>query len=285
MESHTNVYIGLVDILGFSNISENLDRLGNEPSTAIISGMLDSLGRLVNRSKNSNITWIRLQDGYLCYSHENNIDYLEDIIKDCCYLISMALTQAIPLRCAFTQGDIKIAHPPEGGLSVFGSGFKILTKLEKALDWIGGFLYITNLNDPNKIIQKLIKTTHLVIEQNYSKAKQHFIAPFKKEKELKIKFNNNNSWFLNWHKLLHLSEEDIRKQIEGCFSAIPTFPSNSFREEDLERLEKLEKGIKEKQKNSFDFANYCRQLYNAANLMYHSKIDKGIDIGKINDHR
>lgn len=277
MESYTNVYIGLVDILGFSNISKNLDRLGDKPSTAIISRMLDFLGRLVHRSKNSNISWIRLQDGYLCYSHENNIDYLEDIIRDCCYLISMALTQTIPLRCAITQGDIKIGNPPDGGISVFGYGFENLVKLEKALTWMGGFLYIPNLNDPEKTLKKLIKTTHLVIEQKASKEDQHFTVPFKKGGELKIKFNNNNSWFLNWHKLLHSSEADVKKQIEGWFSA---FPIGS-----LKKDEKLEEEIKEKQKNSIEFANYCRQLYNAANLMYHSEIDKGIDIGKINDHR
>jgi len=269
MKSYSNVYIGFIDILGFSNMKKNLDRFGDEASTAIISKMFTSLEQIVQPFSTENMTWINVQDSFLCYSHDDSIDHLVKIIKDSCYLISMALTQSIPLRCAITQGDIQIET--EKGFRAFGSGFDLVMELEKIFNWMGGLVYIQNLNDPEKKINKLIETTHIVIEQNSTH--QCFKAPLNEKEKLSIVFNNNNSWFLNWHKLLHSSEEDVRKQIKGWFSQ---FHINSSKID-----EELGKEIIEKQEHSIAFANYCISLYEACLLIYHSKINREIDIGKI----
>lgn len=268
MKAYSNVYIGIVDILGYTDLESRLNRLGEEPSTELLSRMFNFLEGTINKFNDSHITWIRYGDGYVIYSHKNNIDSLSKIIKDCCYLISIALTQTIPLRIAITQGNIKIDNPPDG-LTVSGNGWSELINLEQALNWMGGFLYLSIFDGTHSnIIKELIQTTHLVKQQNNSLNNQHFKAPFKEGKET----NKKNSWFLNWHKLLHLPKEGLDQQIKNWWGSFPFSLNNN-------------KEVKEKQKNSIDFADYCRLLYEAANLIFYSEIDRKINIGKIDSYK
>ena len=269
METYTNVYIGIVDILGYTDNEKRLDKLGKQPSAEILSMLFRFLDSLIKGFNDSHITWIRYGDGYVFYSHEEKIDNLSKIIKACCRIISMALIDSIPLRIAITQGDIKIDNLPQGGTTVSGTGWGEFKKLEKALNWMGGFLYIPTYNGTHySTVQNLIQTTHLVIQQNYTPNNQHFKAPFKKGMET----NKERTWFLNWHKLLHESKNKVEQEIGYWWGKYVR--DNSINNS---------KDVKEKQKNSIDFVDYCLLLYEAANLIYHSEIDKRINIKEINN--
>ena len=91
MESYNNVYIGYVDILGYKNIERRLDPFGKEASAELISRILSFLDSLMEKFDDTQFTWKRYGDGYVLFSHNEEIDNLSKIIKNCCYLISMAL--------------------------------------------------------------------------------------------------------------------------------------------------------------------------------------------------
>ena len=183
-------------------------------------------------------------------------------------LIALALNGTIPLRLAITQGDIKIDEP-ERGATVSGPGWDRLRDLEKRLDWMGGFLYLPNYDGKHyPTVTNLVQTTYLIIQQNHAQNEQHFKAPFKQGKEL----DSERTWFLNWHKCLHLPKNKQDEQINNWwqnYGGCPTVNDGN--------------DVKRKQENSKIFGNYCRILYEAANLVYFSEIDKSIKIGDINN--
>jgi len=269
MKSYTNVFIGIVDILGYTETELRLDRLGKGPAEALLTSIFAFLDRWTKNfhDRYNSITWIRYGDGYIFYSLDENIDHLSRMIKHCCMLISMALNQSYPLRIAIIQGDIKVDNPP-GGTTVSGTGWGELRKLENALDWMGGLLYLPNYDGTHQsTVQTLIQTTFLVKQQNTSRSNQHFKAPFKEGKET----DKDKTWFLNWYKCLHEPKGKVDQQIKNWWANLPG-----------NLVIKCEE-VQKKQTNSIDFADYCRFLYEAANLMYHSGIDTKIKIGEIDN--
>ncbi|MFX1375702.1 MAG: hypothetical protein ACFFA0_07810, partial [Promethearchaeota archaeon] len=186
------------------------------------------------------------------------------MIKDCCMLIALSLNQSIPLRVAITQGDIKCSTSP-GRQTLSGSGWERLKELEGMLDWMGGFLYLPVYDGSHhSTIQKLIQTTFLVRQQH--SAKYHFIAPFQK-----TVLNEKYTWFLNWQKCLNLEKDPLDVQINHWWNRYSH--SNLINEYGE---------VRKKQNNTIIFADYCRLLREAANLLYFSEVDKTIPIGEIN---
>lgn len=266
MKSLTSVFIGIVDILGYSKAEEHIDKYGSEASAAIIKKIYDSLDNYVYSFEKDEIHWIRYGDGYVFYSESDDIENLELMIKDASKLIALEAINYIPLRIAITQGDIKIDESKQDGLSITGSGWNSLQKLEKALDWMGGWLYLPNYdNRHHPTVTKLISTTHLIIEQNHSNNEQHkFIAPFKTSNYMKDK-----AWFFNWQKVLHQQDQDNDNLINNWWISHTHTSINENSE------------VQKKQKNTIAFAHYCNTLYQSATLVYFSKINSDLKIESI----
>ncbi len=271
MKSYTNVFFGIVDILGYTNTELRLDSLGKQPAEALLRRIFTFLDRWTKSFHDTynDIIWNRYGDGYIFYSIDEKIDHLSKMIKNCCMLISMALNQFYPLRIAITQGDIKVDivdNPP--GVTVSGTGWGEIRKLESALDWMGGVLYLPIFNGSHyNTVQKLIQTTFLIKEQNTSRSNKHFKAPFKEGKNI----NKERTWFLNWDKCLHEPNVNVDQKIKNWWSSLPVNLDNESEE------------VQRKQTNSIYFADYCRFLYEAANLVYHSGININIDIEEIDN--
>jgi hypothetical protein len=194
MKNLNSVFIGIVDILGYSVAEKHIDQYGNQAASEILGGMYTFLDTQIASYNNKNsINWIRYGDGYVIYSDTDDINLLSTIIKDSINLIALSLNQSIPLRIAITQGDIKIIDTRQNGLSITGSGWNTLLDLEKSLDWMGGWVYLPNYeNKHHQTITDLIGTTHLVIQQtNSSEDSKNFTAPFKEGKV----YLNDKAWF------------------------------------------------------------------------------------------
>ncbi len=119
------------------------------------------------------------------------------------------------MRIAITQDTLNVDQP-ESGLTITGSGWGKLTTLESSMNWMGGILYLPNYDGTHhETVQNLVKTTHLVKEQN-SVPEVSFTAPIKKTHKLL----NGKSWFLNWYKILRQPKRDVDISIENWWSQI-----------------------------------------------------------------
>jgi hypothetical protein len=270
MKNLISVFIGIVDILGYSEAEKHIDQYGKQASSQILGEMykfLDTKISVYNRK--DDIHWIRYGDGYVFYSDTDEINLLSAIIKDAINLIALSLNKSIPLRIAITQGDLKIIDTQQNGLSITGSGWNTLLNLEKSLDWMGGWVYLPNYdNNHHQTITDLIRTTHLIIQQtNFSEAKHNFTAPFKEGK----KYSKDKTWFLNWQKVLHQENSSNDRLIDNWWQEYTHVNIND--NQDVQR----------KQKNSKDFAHYCNILYQSAKLTYFSKVSDNLKIEKIMD--
>jgi hypothetical protein len=267
MEIYSNAFIGIVDILGYGKLETRLKEYGIDPSIAIITQIFSFLDNIVDRlQKNTNITWNRYGDGYVCYSKDSDIENLCEMVKRNCMLIALSLNQSIPLRIAITQNTISV-DITMNGLTISGQGWDVLIEIEKSLDWMGGFLYLPNFDGSHyDTVQNLIQTTYLIKEQNHI-PEVKFCPPFKQ----KLNFITDTTWFLNWQKCFHQPKNQVDKDIENWWSQ---FAQGS-------KLNTSEK-VKVKQKNSINFADYCRALNQASNLIYYSEINRNIDIFTIN---
>lgn len=274
MQNYQDVFIGYVDILGYKTAEQSLDRLGARPSSKIFSNMWHFLQRRTEAYNDhySEITWMRYGDGYFCHSHDEKIQHLSRMVKDSCNLIALTLNDTIPLRMAITQGHIKI-DLPDSGATVTGPGWTHLDGLERKLAWMGDLLHLPSYDGKHHAtIQDLIQTTHLVKQQHNARNGQHFKAPLKQGEEL----SPERTWFLNWHKCLHLPKPELDRQIRNWWQNYVRDPAVNESQATIT-----------KQENSIVFADYCRTLYHAANLIYFSGIavsDKYIRIGEINSH-
>ena len=266
MEIFQNVFIGFIDILGYTNLENKLLSYGIEPSKAIITNMFTKLDTFIDGfRKKTNITWIRYSDGFVFYSQDGAINNLFEMVKTNCMLLALSLNASIPLRIAITQNTLNIDNA-EIGTTISGRGWGVLSEMEKSLNWMGGFLYLPNYDGTHhETVLSLIKTTYLVIKQNHVPDVK-FNPPFKQD----LKFSTKNSWFLNWQKCFHQDKPRVDSDIKNWWSQFPPHNTNNVSEE-----------VKEKQKNSIEFADYCRELHQASKLLYFSEIDKNIDIGII----
>lgn len=263
----SSVFIGLVDILGYKNAEKHIDQYGPQVASAIIEKMYNALDTHTSAYNNNSdaVHWIRYCDGYVFFSETKDIEHLATMVKDASHLIALSLCQSIPLRIAITQGDIKIVEPQQDGLSITGSGWSALQILEKSLDWMGGWLYLPNYDGVHHdTVQNLIQTT-LLVKNQIQVPEVQFNPPFKKKPPLP-----KNAWFVNWQKILQQPKDKVDQSIKSWWSQFK--PGGEINKSDE---------VKRKQKNSIDFADYCRALKQAANLLYHSGIDDKIDIGKI----
>lgn len=264
-----SVFIGVVDILGYKTAEKHIDQYGPQAASAIIERMYNALDTHTSSFNNNSdaVHWIRYGDGYVFYSETKDVEQLTTMIKSASHLIALSLCQSIPLRIAITQGDIKIIKPQQDGLSITGAGWDALQNLEKALDWMGGWLYLPGYdNHHHPTITELIRTTHLIVQQNNcSEHTQNFTAPFKNGKT----YSKEKSWFLNWHKILKQNNLENQALINHWWQ--PYAPGNINNPPD----------VKNKQRNTLAFANYCDLLNKSAKLIYHSKINTDLKIEEI----
>ena len=269
MKNYASVFIGVVDILGYSKAEQHIDQFGNQAASAILKNVYDCLDTYTSQYNINGVRWIRYGDGYVFYSETNDVEHLAKMIKDASKLIALSLCQSIPLRIAITQGDIKIIDTQQDGLSITGSGWNVLQSLEKALDWMGGWLYLPNYdNKHHPTVTKLISTTHLIVQQNNcSEQTQNFTAPFKEGNT----YPKDKAWFLNWHKVLHQNNDENDKQIENWW--LPHTHGNINGHPD----------VQQKQYNTRVFAHYCNVLYQSAMLISFSKVIPDQNILKISE--
>ena len=151
---HKNSFIGIVDILGYSN----QESAASEHGTFFQQKVFESLDSISKQAFNSQAKIHRYGDGYVFIS-EN----LNDVITGSNYLLAMSLTQYIPLRVAITQGDLTISKSVGSGLTVSGKEWTNLMQLEKQLDCMGGILYLPQIDGRvYPAIQKLISQTRLI---------------------------------------------------------------------------------------------------------------------------
>ena len=150
MENLTSVFIGIVDLLGYSRAEKYIDQHGPQAASAILATVYEFLDTQTSvHNKTDDIHWVRYGDGYVFYSDTKNVDLLATMIKSASTLIALSLQQAIPLRIAITQGDVKIIDTQQKGLSITGSGWNALLSLEKALDWMGGWVTLPPKTSPS----------------------------------------------------------------------------------------------------------------------------------------
>jgi len=266
MKTYNNVFIGIVDILGYSNVEQKLKTHGAEASEALLAKIYEYLDQITkNLHSKTGISWLRYGDGYVFHSPDRNVESLSEMVKMACRLIAQALTRSIPLRVAITQNTINVDNP-SNGLTITGSGWGVLRKIEKSLNWMGGLLYLPSYDGTHhETVQNLIKTTNLITEQTVVQDVT-FTAPFINGVDLL----KRNTWFINWYKILRQEKSQVDSSINNWWSQIAG--TNGVNNYDVVII---------KQKNSIEFADYCRSLNKASNLVFHSGINKTIDISKI----
>ena len=266
-KNYSSVFIGVVDILGYTNAEQHIDQYGSQAASAILKDVYNRLDQITSPFNINGICWIRYGDGYVFYSETNDVEHLDKMIKDASKLIAFSFCQSIPLRIAITQGNIKIIGTRQKGLSITGSGWSALQSLEKALDWMGGWLYLPSYdNQHHPTVTKLISTTHLIVQQNNCGGQtQNFTAPFKSSNI----YSKERAWFLNWHKVLHQQNQEVDRLIENWWQ--PYTHANIIDHPDVQK----------KQANTRAFAHYCNFLYESAKLVYFSKVVPDLKISEI----
>ena len=265
MKTYDNVFIGIVDILGYKNLENKLNSYKRDASEALLHRMYTQLDQSVEYViRNSDINWMRYGDGYVFHSPDSNVNYLSNMVKISCRLIAQALNASFPLRIAITQNSINVDNPA-AGLTISGPGWLELMEIEKALDWMGGFLYLPRSDGTHqKTLEELVQTAYLVKEQTHSEMR--FTPPIKQNHH----FQKDKTWFLNWYKILRQTKDDVDRSIKGWWSQVPVSG-------DINKCEEAER----KQRNSIQFADYCRTLIQAAELVFYSDINRELPIVKI----
>ena len=271
MKNLSSVFIGIVDILGYTNAEHCIDQYGTEASSQILGRLYSSLDTQVENYKNGGVHWIRYGDGYVFYSETKDIELLATMIKNAINLLALSLCQSIPLRISITQGDIKIIDAGQSGLSITGTGWNALQTLEKSLDWMGGCLYLPHYDNHHyPMIKQLLTTTHLIIQQNNcSEKSQNFSAPFKESN----KYSKERVWFFNWHKVLHQQNHENDTLVKNWWHG---FTNQNINEDPA---------VQKKQKNTLEFAYYCNELYQSSKLVYFSQVQPDLNISEIMDHK
>ena len=279
MESFEEVYIAYADILGYENVRDRLKRLSKDSSLAILSSRINSLDRMKDWSdKHDKISWYKYGDAYLIHSHKKDETLLKEIIKTCCDLIGLTLqSHSIPLRIGITQDDLLVDK--RNGLSISGDGWNNVRKIESSVNWMGGFLSLPRIynNKQNEVLMELVQKRYLIKQQDRPSNIPRFTPHF--HDKFKPTHREKNSWFLNWNRTLRLDESKTNSQIRNWWSGIPKVDVEIISDAKTKiKIREIEKKVEEKQNNTIEFVNYCRVLYQAANLVLWSEIYKNINI-------
>lgn len=266
-----NVYIGYVDLLGYTVVQESINRHGLATVQALTANIFNPLEQSVEgfNKKNQSVRWVRYGDGYFFYSDNDNIIHLERVLKDASIMLgSSIISYGIPLRIVITKGDVTIDDPFTTGLTISGKGWDKLRKLEGEMDWMGGWLYHSPQGQVQyDMLMDLVATTQLIVWQEGAKDKQYFKPPFKNSQDYK---NKDWSWFLNWYKYCRPEKDIYMQRINNWWTQLSHNPDINNND-----------AVKTKQLNSIAFADYCCIVNRAANLMFFSKTAHQIDISKI----
>jgi len=266
MKVYNNIYFAYVDILGYKNFENKINSYPKETSEHFLNSLFSQLeGNIKLLQTNSGLIWRRYGDGYVILSTDDNVLALSEIVKKSSRLIAFALNISIPLRIAITQGNLNIDEP-EQGLQISGTGWINLLKLESSLNWMGGILYLPNYDGTHQpTVQSLISATNLIKRQNITK-EINFIPQIKAGVNLHI----DKYWFLNWYKIFKQPKSQLDTSINNWWSQI--LPHRGLN--DCEE-------VQNKQINTIEFADYCRALLEACELVFFSEIDRNIMIGEI----
>ena len=263
MQVHQDAYIGIVDILGYNGLEAELNSLGQQTSGALLTRVFQFLDTLtVSKASSNAVNWIRYGDGCVCFADGSVVDNLITMVGDANMLLALALNESIPLRIAITQKTLNVDTPTDGG-TISGPGWDTLREIEKSLDWMGGVLYLPNYDGSHQeAIEGMVRERHLVKKQTI--AEIQFDPPFKEGHPL----NHEKSWFLNWQKILRQPKQVVDASIEAWWSQFCPGGERTTAG-DVER----------KKMNTIVFADYCRALDDAANLIYHSYTHRGVHVG------
>jgi hypothetical protein len=116
---------------------------------------------------------------------------------------------------------------------------------------MGGLLHLPQYDGfHDTAIQGLVRKMHLVKKQSLAETK--FDPPFKKGSYR----GAEKSWFLNWQAYLNQPKQAVDDSIEAWWSQILPGGQNTKAEV-----------VARKKKNTIVFADYCRALSHAANLI------------------
>lgn len=264
---YRNVYIGTVGILGYRNVESRLKELPENGAEALTRRTFESLQRIIDdfSKRSSSINWIKYGDGFVCHSQYDAAQHLEQIVKQNCRLIALALQASIPLRVAITQNEIHVQNDASGTV-VSGEGWNVLKEIGKSLDWMGGLLYLPNYDATHdETVRDLIQGTHLVIKQNRV-PDVSFSPPFKQD----LRFSTERTWLLNWQKTLRQAKPQVDSKIRNWWAYIPQHLSLNDSDD-----------VRRKQDNTIAFADYCRSLNEAAKLLFFSGVGPRLPIGEI----
>ena len=128
---------------------------------------------------------------------------------------------------------------------------------------MGGLLYLPNYDGThNEAVEEMVGKRHVVAKQIM--AEPHFDPPFKTG----LAFNTEKSWFLNWQGVLKQPKESVDAAIEAWWSQFPPAGQETSADD-----------VARKKENTILFADYCRALHDAAELIYHSGTHHGVHLG------
>jgi len=263
---YENAFAGYIDILGYGEFQSALNSFNIETRKALIDTVFNGLDQLVEQTwKDTDISFYRYGDGYIFFSEDNETEdsqknNLVEIIKRSCRILALSLARTTPMRISITQETIHV-DKPDTGLSITGKAWDILLKMEKSLDWMGGFLNLSNWGRYQKTVESLVRTAYLVKKQtNMQDQTLKFNPPFKDNHS----FISNNVWFLNWHRIMHHDKKTVESQIKNWWTQPHGIVTNLSEEEKSK--------VEDKQNNTICFADYCIALREASELLYHSDI-------------
>ena len=262
-----NVYIGTVDVLGYRNVESSLEQLPENGAEAFMRRTFESLQRIIDdfAKHSSSINWIKYGNAFVCYSQYDAPQNLEQIVKQNCKLLALALQASIPLRVAITQNEIHVQNDASG-TAITGEGWNVLKEIAKSLDWMGGLLYLPDYDATHdKTVRDLIQSTYLVIKQNRV-PEVSFSPPFKQD----LRFSTERTWLLNWQKTLHQAKPQVDSKIRNWWAYMPQQLSLNDSDD-----------VRRKQDNTIAFADYCRSLNQAAKLLFFSGVGPRLPIGEI----
>jgi len=255
---HKNSFIGIVDILGYSN----QEHAASAHGTFFQEQVFQKLDSIVKHVFGSEVEIHRYGDGYV-FASKN----LNDVVIGSNFLIAQSLTQYIPLRVAITQGDLTVSKPEKSGLTVSGKDWVRLMNLEKKLDCMGGLVHLPQLDGSvYPKIQKLISETRL-IKTITNGITPGFQIPLKEGHSL----HKDKFFFLNWQKPLQLKSDQFSLYINSWWNGFPS-SANAAAADDT---------VKNKQENTIQFGDYCVRLHDAVKLSWNAGLIDDYNIGSL----
>ena len=228
----TNTYIGMIDILGYSNMEKASSMHGD----FFIKQVFSRLDKIAGVSFIDSVEFHRYGDGYVFKTLS-----ISDAVTSVSKLIALALSSNIPLRAIITTGELSISHSTQSGLTVSGAGWDNLRKYEGSLDWMGGLLYLPQHDGTtHDEVLSLLSNLHIIKPE----VRSSFPNPIKDG----VTLIRDKYWYLNWQRPLKLHPENISQLVNSWWSG---YPPNAEGEG---------KNLIAKKENTIDFGNYCVSL-------------------------